>query len=138
MSYNTLQILTLIKKTTLDQTKYQYQFAMVYEQECYIIKKTTLDQTKDQYLFATVYGQECSIYSFIQNTLNNEQWYEQFSTNIDVGSDIGVTRKYQVILSQTTEESNKNFKDMRSEAKKRDRGIYGGTLPILNFSQAER
>ena len=76
-SYNTLQILLLIEKTLLDQTKYQYIFAMVYKQEC-------------------------SIYIFIQNTLSNKRWYEQFNTKIDVGSDISVTLQHQVLLSHVT------------------------------------
>ena len=36
MSYNPLQILALIENSILDQTKYQYPFAAVYKQECYI------------------------------------------------------------------------------------------------------
>jgi hypothetical protein len=56
-----------------------------------LIEKTVLAQTEDQYPFATVYEQECTLYSFAQNTLSNEQWYERFNTRIDVGTAIGVT-----------------------------------------------
>ena len=84
-SYDPLQILALIEKTVLAQTEYQYSFA-------------------------TVYKQEFTIYSFIQNTLSNDQWHEWFNTKITVGSDIGVTRKHQVLLCHVTEESNKKFK----------------------------
>ena len=47
MSYNPLQLLMLIRKIILDQTKYQYPFATVYEHKY-------------------------SIYSFSHNTLSNE------------------------------------------------------------------
>jgi hypothetical protein len=57
-----------------------------------LIEKTILAQTEDQYPYATVYEQECTLYSFNQNSLTNEQWYERFNTRIDVGSAIGVTR----------------------------------------------
>ena len=76
-----------------------------------LIKKTALAQTEDQYPFSTVYEQERSIYSFSQNTLSNEKWYERFSTKIDVGLAINVTQKHQVLLYNVTEESNKKFKD---------------------------
>ena len=38
-----------------------------------LIYKIILDQTKYQYPFATVYEQECSIYSFSQNTFRNKE-----------------------------------------------------------------
>jgi hypothetical protein len=63
-----------------------------------LIEKTILAQTEDQYPYATVYEQECALYSFNQNTLTNEQWYERFNTKIDVGSVIGVTRQHQILL----------------------------------------
>ena len=83
-SYNPLQLLLLIDMTFLDQTKNQYPFAMFYEQEC-------------------------SIYSFSHNTFSNEKWYEWFSTNVDVGSDIDVTRQEPVLLYHVSEESNNKF-----------------------------
>jgi hypothetical protein len=63
-----------------------------------IIEKTILAQTEDQYPYATVYEQECTLYSFQQNILSNEQWYERFNTRIDVGTAIGVTRQHKVLL----------------------------------------
>jgi hypothetical protein len=65
-----------------------------------LIEKTILAQTEDQYPYATVYEQECTLYSFNQNTLSNEQWYERFNTRIDVGTAIGVMRQHQVLLEQ--------------------------------------
>ena len=56
-----------------------------------LIEKTDLDQTKDQCPFDTVYEQECSIYSSSQNNFRNEKLYEHLKTKIDVGSAIGVT-----------------------------------------------
>jgi len=70
-----------------------------------LIEKTVLAQTEDQYPFATVYEQECTLYSFSQNTLSNEQWYERFNTRIDVGTAIGVTRQHQVLLEHVASET---------------------------------
>jgi hypothetical protein len=63
-----------------------------------LIEKTILAQTEDKYPYATVYKQECTLYSFNQNTLSNEQWYERFNTRIDVETAIGVTRQHKVLL----------------------------------------
>jgi hypothetical protein len=70
-----------------------------------LIENTVLAQTKDQYPYTTVYEQECTLYSFSQNTLTNEQWYERFNTRIDVGSAIGVTRQHQILLEHVTAET---------------------------------
>ena len=56
-----------------------------------LIKKTILAQTKDQYPFATVYEQELALYSFWQEMMTNPQWYERFNMKVDVASTIGVT-----------------------------------------------
>jgi hypothetical protein len=69
-----------------------------------LIEKTVLAQTEDQYPYATVYEQECTLYSFNQNALTNEQWYERFNTHIDVGSAIGVTHQHQVLLEHVASE----------------------------------
>ena len=74
-----------------------------------LIEKTVLAQTEDQYPFATVYEQECTLYSFSQNTLSNEQWYERFNTRIDVGTAIGVTRQHQVLLEHVASETSPNI-----------------------------
>ena len=42
----------------------------------------------------------------------------KFNTNIDVGSDIGVTQQHQLLLYVVTEEYNKKFEDMTPEEKK--------------------
>jgi hypothetical protein len=70
-----------------------------------LIEKTVLAQTEDQYPYATVYEQECTLYSFSQNALSNEQWYERFNTRIDVGTAIGVTRQHRVLLEHVAAEA---------------------------------
>ena len=69
-----------------------------------LIENTILAQTEDQHPFATVYEQECALYSFNQNTLSNEQWYERFNTKIDVGNAIGATRQHKVLLQHVAAE----------------------------------
>jgi hypothetical protein len=70
-----------------------------------LIEKTVLTQTEDQYPYANVYEQECGLYSFSQNVLSNEQWYERFNTKVDVGAAIGVTRQHQVLLEHVAKEA---------------------------------
>jgi len=78
-----------------------------------LIEKTILGQTEDQYPFATVYEQECALYSFGQNQLTNEQWYERFNTKIDVGTAIGVTRQHKVLCEHVAAEaSTTKFEDL--------------------------
>jgi hypothetical protein len=74
-----------------------------------LIEKTILAQTEDQYPYATVYEQESTLYSFSQNTLSNEQWYERFNTRINVGTAIGVTRQHTVLLEHVAQESGTTF-----------------------------
>jgi hypothetical protein len=69
-----------------------------------LIERTILAQTKDQYPFATVYDQELSFYSFKQETLSNPQWYERFNTKVDVSEAIGVTRQHKVLLDYVAQE----------------------------------
>jgi hypothetical protein len=57
-----------------------------------LIERTVLSQTKDQYPFTIVYDQELEFYSFKQESLSNPQWYEHFNTKADVGDAIGVNR----------------------------------------------
>ena len=83
-----------------------------------LIKKTVLDQTKYQNIFATVYEQKRSIYIFSQNTLRNEKWYEHFNTKIDVESAIRVTQEPPTPpppMSHVTEEHNNQFEYMTPE-----------------------
>ena len=65
------------------------------------------------------YGLQTRVFIIIfsDNTLSYDQCYEQFNTNIDVGSDIGGICQHQVLLSSIIEEFNKKFKDMNPEEK---------------------
>jgi hypothetical protein len=80
ISYDPLTLYRLIERTVLAQTEYQYQFAMVYDQEL-------------------------SFYSFKQDTLSNPQWYERFNTNVEVSGAIGVTRQHKILLEYVAQES---------------------------------
>jgi hypothetical protein len=64
-----------------------------------------LVQTEDQYLFATVYDRELNFYSFLQETMSNPQWYENFNTKVDVGSAIGVTQQHKVLFEYVAQEN---------------------------------
>jgi hypothetical protein len=55
-----------------------------------LTERTVLAQTEDQYPFATVYDQELSFFLFKQDNLSNLEWYERFTTKVDVGEAIGV------------------------------------------------
>jgi len=59
-----------------------------------LIKKTILAQTKDQYPFATIYDQEIGFYLSKQESLSNPQWYKCFNMKVNVGRVIGITRRY--------------------------------------------
>ena len=61
-----------------------------------MIEKTVLGQTKDQYPFVTVYNQELGFYAFRQYALSNLQWYDRFNTKVDVREAIGVTRQHKL------------------------------------------
>ena len=45
-----------------------------------------------------MYEQEVTPYTFHQNYLTNDQWYEKFNTNSDVANAIGVTSQNKVLL----------------------------------------
>jgi hypothetical protein len=90
-----------------------------------LIKKTILAQTEDKYPYATVYEQECTLYSFNQNTLSNEQWYESFNTRIDVGTAIGVARQHQVLLEHVASEAGAGT-------------TFAKTAPGVNHTPAEQ
>jgi hypothetical protein len=72
-----------------------------------LIEKTVLAQSDDQYPFATVYEQECALFSFQQNLLTNEQWYERFNTKVDVGTAIGVARQHPALQEHVAMETYK-------------------------------
>ena len=63
-----------------------------------LIEKTILAQTQDQYPFATVCEQELSFYSFHQQNIINDQWYEMFNIKVDIRSSIGFIRQLKVLL----------------------------------------
>jgi hypothetical protein len=87
-----------------------------------LIEKTILAQTEDQYPYATVYDIECGIYSFSQNLLTNEQWYERFNTRVDVGEAIGVTRQHKVLLEHVAAEyGTTKFDDLPTDKQKEAR-----------------
>jgi hypothetical protein len=78
-----------------------------------LIERTVLAQTKDQYPFATLYDQELVLYSFKQESLSNPQWYERFNTKIDFGDAIGVTHQHKVLLEYVAQElHNQAFGDL--------------------------
>ena len=76
------------------------------------IENTTLAETEYQYPFATVYEQEVAFYSYHQQNLTNNQWYERFNTNVDIRSAIGVTRQHKLLLEYVAQESNIKYNDM--------------------------
>ena len=69
-----------------------------------IIEKHILPQTEDMYPFASVYEQERELYTFHQNDLTNDQWYEKFNTRSDVAKSIGVTKQHRVLLENMSQE----------------------------------
>ena len=71
------------------------------------IDRKILAETKDQYCYATVYDQECAFYGFNQQNLTNEQYYDQFNTRVDVGEDICITIQHCSIMEDTAQESYK-------------------------------
>ena len=56
-----------------------------------------------------------AFYSFRQQKLINNQWYERFETKVDIGSAIGVTRQHKVLLDYFTQESKIKYDDMSPE-----------------------
>ena len=56
------------------------------------------------YPLASVYNHERTLYTFHQNDLTNNQWYEKFNTRSDVVNTIGVTRQRKVLLGQVAQE----------------------------------
>ena len=92
-----------------DKMKYEKEWAAVEKsfdplQLIALIIKVVLSQTEDQYPYATVYNQKLSMYTFKQEDLTNQQWYERFNTRIDISQAIGITHLPQVLLNHTCEE----------------------------------
>ena len=50
------------------------------------------------YPFYSVYEQEETMYTFHNNKLTNDKWYNKFNTKSDVSKNIGVTRHHKVLL----------------------------------------
>ena len=63
-----------------------------------LIDKKILSQTKYQYWYATVYDQECEIYGHQQQNLTNKQYCEKFNTKVDVGEDTGIKIQHRVLI----------------------------------------
>ena len=53
------------------------------------------------YLFDSVYEQKRTLYTFHQNDLINDQWYDKFNKRSDVANAIRVTRQHKVLLDNT-------------------------------------
>ncbi len=54
-----------------------------------LIKRVILRQTEDQYPVAAVWKQLVSVYSSKQGNMTNNEWYEQFTTKIEVAESVG-------------------------------------------------
>ena len=80
-----------------------------------LIDNTIFFQTEDQYPFAIVYKQEVEFWSFHQQNLTNDQWYESFNTKVDIRYDIGVTRQHKFLIEYVAQESNINYYEMSTE-----------------------
>ena len=77
-----------------------------------------LAQAEDKYTFVIVYEQELSLYGFHQNTMINDQWYEQFNIKADVGTSIGVTRQHSVLLEWTAQSTHIiSYQDITNDQK---------------------
>ena len=63
-----------------------------------LTEKKILTQTKEQYCYEKVYDQECALYGFHKHNLTNEHYYERFNTKVDVGESIGITRQHRVLM----------------------------------------
>ena len=63
-----------------------------------VIEKHVVSHTDNIYIFASVYKQEQILYTFHQNDITNNQWYENFDTKYDIANAIGVTRYHKVFL----------------------------------------
>ena len=60
-----------------------------------------------------MYYQECALYGFQQHILTNEQYYEQFNSNFDVGLAISITRKHHFLMEDMAQEKFKRkFDDL--------------------------
>jgi len=54
-----------------------------------LIERVILRQTEDQYPVAAVWEQLVSVYSSKQGNMTNNEWYERFTTKIEVAESVG-------------------------------------------------
>jgi hypothetical protein len=54
-----------------------------------LIKSVVLKQTEDQYPVAAVWDQYCQVYNAKQGSSSNTEWYERFSTKVEVAESVG-------------------------------------------------
>ena len=54
-----------------------------------LIESVVLKQTEDQYPVAAVWDQYCQVYNAKQGSSNNTEWYERFSTKVEVAESVG-------------------------------------------------
>ena len=57
----------------------------------------------------TVYVQKCAPSGLKNHTFTNGKYYEQCNAKVDVGEDIGITRKHFVIMEETAQEKIKKI-----------------------------
>ena len=72
------------------------------------------------YPFDSVYEQERTMYTFHQNDLTNDQWYEKFNKRSDVANTIGVTRQHKALLEHVAQKKHRDsFEDITGEEQKK-------------------
>jgi hypothetical protein len=54
-----------------------------------LIESVVLKQTEDQYPVAAVWDQYCQVFNAKQGNNNNTEWYERFSTKVEVAKSVG-------------------------------------------------
>ncbi len=54
-----------------------------------LIESVVLKQTEDQYPVAAVWDQYCQVFNVKQGNNNNTEWYERFSTKVEVAESVG-------------------------------------------------
>ena len=85
-----------------------------------LIERTILAQSDDQYPYMTVYDQERQLFSFHQNNLSNDQYYEKFNTKCDVAKAVGVTKVHRACMEHTAMDVYKNKFEELDENEKAD------------------
>ena len=71
------------------------------------------------YPFSSVCKQGGEMYTFHQNYLTNNQWYEKFNTNSDVSNSVGVAINHKIILYYVARKNCSDvFENITDEQKK--------------------